>query len=809
MKEKILFFLNRYQVVILTFLIILFGLRLFEYFLFKASHTLPAEAFGWEMKGFLYDFFLLNSLAAILFLPCLILSMIFQRLGIILLQSVLLFLACLGVVLTVYLNTTLVPLDGAVFAYTRKELVMIAGSSGNLSFPVLGGFVLFIAGILILQYLTKKINIHRRLLSFLWLLTFSSLFLSRLFKPVAESFETDFDYHLAMNKTRYFAGECWQYMHQEKPDSPDKIQYSALVRQYQSTHDYFRYAGPSYPFLHYDDTPDDLGKYFRFDGQNKPNLVFIVVESLSTDVCGEYPYFGSFMPFLDSLIGHSLYWQNFLSTSDRTYNALQAIMASLPYGNGEFQDDPSIMPDHLSLIRYARENGYYTSFFYGGDAGFSGMNNFIKAQGTDYILSYFGPRYTREESASKQFYWGYHDKDLFERSFEVIDSLRKNPRMDIYLTLSTHNPFHPPDIESYRARVEKIIRLNKKIERIQEESRYSKDILASVLYLDDALRYYINEYRKRDDFNNTIFIITGDHNMGEFNVNRYTSLEYFHVPLIIYSPLLKEPVKFQSVSSHYDIAPSILAMMKNNAGWNGRPYSHWLGTGIDCGKDFRIRHSLPLLINNRTIIYYIENEIFLRNGQLTRIMPELGLEVYNDAALKQKMINDMYHYERLSKLVNSKNILYPDDELFQIRSLPINIPVKDQVKLTNPGWPEGFVKIMPGWPLPPDINFLNFEVSFRYKMKSSDTFKAFPVLVAEVKDQTDHTLIWRSFPARISDVKSHDTGTWKQALFSGDLTLTAGLKDKHIKLKMYLWNNDLMYLQYDTSSLVRILKGTK
>ena len=41
-----------------------------------------------------------------------------------------------------------------------------------------------------------------------------------------------------------------------------------------------------------------------------------------------------------------------------------------------------------------------------------------------------------------------------------------------------------------------------------------------------------------------------------------TKIDRYHVPLIIYSPLLKQPAQFESISTHFDITPSVIVDAK-------------------------------------------------------------------------------------------------------------------------------------------------------------------------------------------------------------------------------------------------------
>src|SRR5574344_244873 len=106
----------------------------------------------------------------------------------------------------------------------------------------------------------------------------------------------------------------------------------------------------------------------------------------------------------------------------------------------------------------------------------------------------------------------------------------------------------------------------------------NKKQLVSVLNLDDAMKKFFEKYSKRPDFENTIFIITGDHSMPEITLQE--KIDRYHVPLMIYSPLLKESKRFRSIVSHFDVAPSILAFYRENYQLKTPSTVAWVGDGL-------------------------------------------------------------------------------------------------------------------------------------------------------------------------------------------------------------------------------------
>jgi len=115
------------------------------------------------------------------------------------------------------------------------------------------------------------------------------------------------------------------------------------------------------------------------------------------------------------------------------------------------------------------------------------MERFLNHQGTDYILKTFGPEY-QKVSLNENFGWGYSDFDLFKRSFEVMDSVKKSPRLDIYLTLSLHTPFLVPNQEYYLSLVDKCMKKARPTVIAKDDVRNYKNIFATILYTDHALK---------------------------------------------------------------------------------------------------------------------------------------------------------------------------------------------------------------------------------------------------------------------------------------------------------------------------------
>ena len=142
----------------------------------------------------------------------------------------------------------------------------------------------------------------------------------------------------------------------------------------------------------------------------------------------------------------------------------------------------------------------------------------------------------------KEHSWGMYDKDMFNAAIRHRDTTARNRlNTDVFITLSTHEPWCFKGNELYAKRVEEMVANTKSFGPEEKNTVLSnKKTFASFLYMDDCVRMLFNYYKSLPEFENTIFVIVGDHRMGRVYVSSSPLLKY-NVPLIVYSPLLKSP----------------------------------------------------------------------------------------------------------------------------------------------------------------------------------------------------------------------------------------------------------------------------
>lgn len=640
------------------FLLILIGelfiLRIFEFIYLQNAFDYDFIYILHSFKGIFYDIIFCSVLIILLIIPLSILYRLSAKIGRLSLHILNVVFVLLNLALIDYLKFNFIPLDHAFFAYPFKEILYIVNKSVDINLAV---SIKYMVGILVSISLANFAFRKLPIKNIQYLLIISLLigiFLSKNIVPDRRKYINDTAFNLSINKLGYLSKHSIEYF--SGKSSISTIEYLNIAKKYQTIHPEFNFTGVRYPLEHLPDTSDILGPFFNLNS-TPPNIVLIIMESLSSAFCGSNAYLGNFTPFLDSLINESLYWENFLSTSERTFNAIPSLTGSLPYGEKGFMEciQPHNKLNHNTIIKWLNQYNYQTNFFYGGWIGFDNMGKFLKYQNIDFLLKHYGNQYSIIEKNEKGFSWGYPDHAMYNRSLEVLDSINNSPRFDLYLTISLHNPFKPPHQTYYdslfTARLDSLTISDKQ----KTETQKYAHILATALYTDNALRSFFNTYKNRKDFENTIFIITGDHRLGGHN--KKNQIDTYHVPFLIYSPMLKSPQKFSSVSSHANLSPSLFSFFSKNFGFKMPEISHALGDHIDTCITFRNIHKIPFMRTSRDITDYLSNNFFISNNELFELKENMNLIKIENKQLLDSLKNELECFKIINRYTTENNLV--------------------------------------------------------------------------------------------------------------------------------------------------------
>ncbi len=275
--------------------------------------------------------------------------------------------------------------------------------------------------------------------------------------------------------------------------------------------------------------------------QNNYNVVLISVESLSADFMKKYGNTQNITPGMDSLLQHSLVFNNLYANGTRTVRGLEALSLSIPPVPGQsiVKRPPGTNENLFSLGSVLKSRGYQTQYIYGGYGYFDNMNYFFSNNAYDVI----DRTALQDNEIHYSNIWGVADEDLFTLSIKTLDDNHKKgkPFFSHIMTVSNHRPFTYPD-----GRIDILSKT---------QSREG-----GVKYTDYAITRFINEAKTKPWFANTIFVVVADHcasSAGKVDlpVNRY------HIPCFIFAPSIIKPQEYNNITAQIDIAPTILGLL--------------------------------------------------------------------------------------------------------------------------------------------------------------------------------------------------------------------------------------------------------
>jgi lipoteichoic acid synthase len=587
----------------------------------------------------------------IFLLPHILLTKLNVTLGRILMNLFALIILIVNLGLNKYFITTHLSLGSDLFGYTLKDILMIVQTSTDFSFISLLSFILFPIAFLAINSLRFGYNFYKN--GMIWPLL-AGLFLLPLLQIIDIKSKTNLAYFIS-----------------------DSVEYK--LNKSASANVKWDIVNNEFPLMKPINVANDvLGDYLNLK-EEKPNIVLLVVEGLGRDFSGSNAQYPGFTPFLDSLAKESLSWSNFVSNTGRSFGALPSILGSAPFGENGFLELQNI-PAHLSLISLLKENGYKTSYFEGGDSKFDNKINYLQNEGIDFILDQnnFGPGYKKIINPENGFSWGYPDSEIYKKTLTLIEPTVQ-PRLDVVLSISNHEPFDFPNKATYQSKAEKIRDAGTYKNAHKKTITEHLDIFSSLLYTDASIQYFLEEYKKKDNYENTIFIITGDHRL--IPVPQKDQICRYHVPLIVFSPLQKKVQEFKGISSHMDITPSIITMLKNKYNAKTSEMVPWLGSNLSSSIEFLNDHEIPLMKYKGAFKDFISKSGYLSDGDYFDIDENFSLSKMSNSSTKTALADRYQYHKTLNSYVTVNDKIIPQD-LAIVKTKKI-IYTKDEKKLID------------------------------------------------------------------------------------------------------------------------------
>ncbi len=268
----------------------------------------------------------------------------------------------------------------------------------------------------------------------------------------------------------------------------------------------------------------------------QPNVVLIIMESMSAAKMKRHGSTEELTPFLDSLSHNSIYFENIYTAGKHTFNGIFSTLFSFPalYRQHSMKTNNQYDGISTSLLK----NGYSTTYFTTHDSQFDNIEGFLRSNNFQNVMSQSDYPVSEVKTTL-----GVPDDFMFRFSIPKINELseRENPFFVTFMTTSDHSPFYVPEYFQPKAKA--------------IESQI-------VQYADWSLQQFIQLASKEAWFNNTIFVFVADHGAA-IDAKYDISLNYFHTPLIIYAPEIFEGNQVhQKIGSQIDVYPTVMGLIK-------------------------------------------------------------------------------------------------------------------------------------------------------------------------------------------------------------------------------------------------------
>lgn len=456
--------------------------------------------------------------------------------------------------------------------------------------------------------------------------------------------------HLALNGSFTLAKATQQYIgkHRRNPwlSKMDAKEALTLVRKKWLLPKETLIAGEQLPLLRRFDPP--------LSAPVSPyrNVVLILMESLSAQRIGVFGNTLRVAPFFNELASEGLLFDHIFSNGTHTHQGMFATLACFP-NLPDFEylmNQPEGQNLFSGLPKVLLERNYDNVFIYNGDFAWDNQNGFFREQGVTRFIGhndFVNPKLSDPT-------WGVSDEDMFDRAFDEIVKLEKGgrPYYAILQTLSNHVPYSFPEPMP----VEKVMVNGKEEEH-----------LTAMRYSDYALGQFFKKVKACGGFNDTLFVIIGDHGFGGGALVTDIDLFRFHVPLLFIGKDIQG--RFgkinETVGSQTDIVPTVMGML------GGSYVHHCWGRDLLALPKSDPGFAVIKPSGNEQIVAFIEGETILIKAPDTgpklfryRVRP-MSAEPLDDPMMIKKMQKAMNAYIQTASHALIENKTGHNDEMNQ------------------------------------------------------------------------------------------------------------------------------------------------
>lgn len=365
-----------------------------------------------------------------------------------------------------------------------------------------------------------------------------------------------------------------------------------------------------------------------FEGKN---LVVLVGESFSSLAIRE-----DLTPNLYKLYNEGFQFDNF-------YTPVFPVSTA----DGEYMTDTSLIPKEGvwsfkeiagNYMPYSYANvfenlGYSSNAYHNHKATFYERDKYIDTMGYNSYLA-VGTGLENRMDTSK---WPNSDYEMIDVTTD--DYINNDKFLAYYMTVSGHL--------AYTTTGNAMVRRNWDAVKDLPYSDKAKGYLAANIELDKAVGELINNLKEAGKLEDTVIVISGDHypyglTLEEINeistYERDDKFEKYHMPLLIWSGSMKEPIKVEKLGTSIDILPTVLNLF-------GVEYDSRLLIGKD------------ILSDSEPLVIFADRSFITDKGRYNAVTGEFIAN--NGEQIEEGYINkvnsDIYRRFQMSRLILEKD----------------------------------------------------------------------------------------------------------------------------------------------------------
>lgn len=363
----------------------------------------------------------------------------------------------------------------------------------------------------------------------------------------------------------------------------------------------------------------------EYNSEKKPNVIWIMLESVSADRVHYYGYEKNVTPNIDNLLSKSIVFKEAYSVATHSDYAQPGILSSRYMLINEYRNLFDKDYPRKFIWDLFKEDGYHTGYFSSQDDRWEGMNKYFDFSSLDNYSYSITDGVTDYGS-------GFAMKDLDHKTTDlsvewIKNAAEKDEPFFFYTDLqATHQPYvYPENYSKYKP--DDIVDL--KLFTLGGEAvnnRYDN----AIMYVDEQVGRLLSTIKELGVENNTVIVITSDHGHDLYNrhdVNEHGKSIYSEellVPLAFYFPGIEHQMIKERVS-HIDVVPTLIDIL---------------------GYKMPIEFQGQIMVKDRPVYFMTQSHKYLIGGLYngTKIILDINrelVEVYdieNDPA----ELNDLY-----------------------------------------------------------------------------------------------------------------------------------------------------------------------